>query len=149
MRCIRVGIPPALATKDAFYLLTGADGRKLNSEVLGVVGETIEVRGTAVRAGDTMILKSEPATFRRVSGSSSQWLYHGKSHKSAARLYGFRSIAGSGAPRYQRRRSSGHSAAAPGRISKRKPSPLPLARESMRATPAITNANAKTTPTPA
>jgi hypothetical protein len=44
-RCISGGIPPALVTADGFYLLVGGDGRPLNREVLGWVGETIDVSG--------------------------------------------------------------------------------------------------------
>jgi len=68
-RCISGGIPPMLVTGDATYLMVGADGRQLNLEVLDMVGEAIEVRGTAVRAGETVSIKSEPATYRRVTSS--------------------------------------------------------------------------------
>jgi len=71
VRCISGGIPPAFITKDAFYLLTGSDGRRLNQEVLDIAGETIEVRGLAVRSGDTLILRAEPAAFRRVARNNS------------------------------------------------------------------------------
>ncbi len=66
-RCISGGIPPMLATSDALYLLVGADGRKLNQEVLDMVGETIEVHGAAARSGETLTLRAEPSTFRQVS----------------------------------------------------------------------------------
>ena len=32
-----------------------------------LVGETIEVRGIAVRSGETLSIKSEPGTYRRVT----------------------------------------------------------------------------------
>ncbi len=66
-RCISGGIPPMLATSDALYLLVGADGRKLNQEVLEMAGETIEAHGTAARSGETLTLRAEPSTFRRVA----------------------------------------------------------------------------------
>ena len=66
-RCISGGIPPMLATSDALYLLVGADGRKLNQEVLDMVGETIEVRGTVTKSGETLTLRAEPGTSRRVA----------------------------------------------------------------------------------
>lgn len=66
-RCISGGIPPMLLTGDATYLLVGTDGRQLNQEVLDMVGETIEVRGMAVRSGETLSIKSEPGTYRRVT----------------------------------------------------------------------------------
>jgi len=66
-RCISGGIPPALVTSDGLYLLVGGDGRPLRSEVLEWVGETIEVRGDVRRSGESLILRAEPADFRRVS----------------------------------------------------------------------------------
>jgi hypothetical protein len=65
-RCISGGIPPALVTSDGFYLLVGGDGRPLRREILQWVGETIEVRGNVRRSGETLILRAEPADFRRV-----------------------------------------------------------------------------------
>ena len=64
-RCISGGIPPMLVTADALYLLEGADGRKVNQEVLDIVGETIEVSGTLARSGETMLLLVEPGAFAR------------------------------------------------------------------------------------
>jgi hypothetical protein len=65
-RCISGGIPPALVTADGFYLLVGGDGRPLNREVFGWVGETIDVSGNLQRSGETLILRTEPAGFRRI-----------------------------------------------------------------------------------
>jgi hypothetical protein len=67
-RCISGGIPPALVTADGFYLLVGSDGRALRHEVLGWVGETIEVQGNVERSGETLILHTETARFRRIAG---------------------------------------------------------------------------------
>jgi hypothetical protein len=66
-RCISGGIPPALVTSDGLYLLVGGDGRPLGREVLDWVGETIEVSGKARRSGETLILRAEPANFRRAA----------------------------------------------------------------------------------
>jgi len=66
-RCISGGIPPALVTSDALYLLVGGDGRPLGREALDWVGETIEVSGNAHRSGETLILRAEPANFRRAA----------------------------------------------------------------------------------
>lgn len=66
-RCISGGIPPALVTSDGLYLLVGGDGRPLGREVLDWVGETIEVSGNARRSGETLILRAEPANFRRTA----------------------------------------------------------------------------------
>ena len=65
-RCISGGIPPAFVTADGFYLLVGGDGRAVQHEVLDWVGETIEVTGTVVRSGETLILRAEPMSFRRI-----------------------------------------------------------------------------------
>jgi hypothetical protein len=65
-RCISGGIPPALVTADGFYVLAGGDGQPLQHEVLDWVGETIEVTGTLQRSGETLTLRAEPSSFRRV-----------------------------------------------------------------------------------
>jgi len=65
-RCISGGIPPAFVTADGFYLLVGGDGRPVQHEVLDWVGETIEVTGTVQRSGETLILRAEPSSFRRI-----------------------------------------------------------------------------------
>jgi len=69
-RCISGGVPPMLVTADATYLLTGRDGRKLNQEVLDLVGETIQVRGVAFQDGETLTLRADPETYRRVTSIS-------------------------------------------------------------------------------
>ena len=66
-RCISGGIPPAFVTADGFYSLVGGDGRPVQHEVLDWVGETIEVTGTVQRSGETLILRAEPSSFRRIS----------------------------------------------------------------------------------
>jgi hypothetical protein len=65
-RCISGGIPPALVTTDGFYLLVGGDGRPLNEELIPWVAETIEVHGELESSGETLILRMEPASFRRL-----------------------------------------------------------------------------------
>jgi hypothetical protein len=65
-RCISGGIPPAFVTADGFYLLVGGDGRPVQHEVLDWVGETIEATGTVQRSGETLILRAEPSSFRRI-----------------------------------------------------------------------------------
>ncbi len=71
VRCISGGIPPAFAVKDAegntkTLLLTGADGRQLNSEVLDFVAELITISGRLTRSGETYILWTEPSSFVRL-----------------------------------------------------------------------------------
>ena len=70
VRCISGGAPPAFVAEDAAgnsrtLLLTGADGRALNKEVLEFVGEPIEVSGTLSRTGSTLVFKAEPRDFVR------------------------------------------------------------------------------------
>ena len=76
VRCISGGAPPALIARDAagetrVLLLTGSDGRALNREVLPFVAEPVEIQGELVRAGDHLVLKADPARFRRDSGINS------------------------------------------------------------------------------
>ena len=75
-RCISGGAPPAFVAGDAsggtrVLLLVGSDGRALNREVLSVVAEPLEISGELVRSGSHLILKAEPAQFRRESGINS------------------------------------------------------------------------------
>jgi hypothetical protein len=69
-RCISGGIPPAMIARDAsgdarLLLLVGANGRALNREVLPFVAEPVEISGTLVGYGSSLILKAEPSSFRR------------------------------------------------------------------------------------
>lgn len=73
VRCISGGAPPALIVRDAdgdsrVLLLIGTDDRALNREVLPFVAEPLEISGRLVRSGATLILRSEPGHFRRLSG---------------------------------------------------------------------------------
>jgi len=72
-RCISGGAPPAFIASDASgesrtLLLVGPDGRALNREVLPFVAEPLESPGELVRSGSTLVLKADPAQFRRLSG---------------------------------------------------------------------------------
>jgi hypothetical protein len=69
-RCISGGAPPAFAALDAsgraeILLLVGTDWRPLNREVVSFVAEPLEIPGELVRLGSYLVLKAEPATFRR------------------------------------------------------------------------------------
>ncbi len=66
VRCISGGIPPMLVTAESNYLLVGTDGRKLNREVLDIVGEVVEIAGVVQRSGESLTLMADPATYRRV-----------------------------------------------------------------------------------
>ncbi len=70
-RCISGGIPPVLLVRDAdgnasYYLLVGKNGETLNTAVLDLVAEPIEVTGELRRCGDLFSLRADPATFRRL-----------------------------------------------------------------------------------
>lgn len=72
VRCISGGAPPAFIARDAsgetrVLLLTGADGRALNHEVLPFVAEPLLIEGELVRWGSHLILKAEPSRFFRDS----------------------------------------------------------------------------------
>jgi hypothetical protein len=76
VRCISGGAPPAFVARDAsgetrVLLMVGSDGRALNREVLPFVAEPLEISGELVRSGSHLILKAEPARFRRESGINS------------------------------------------------------------------------------
>lgn len=69
-RCISGGAPPAFIARDSagesrVLLLVGSDGRALNKEILSFVAEPLEISGKLVRSGSNLVLKAEPAEFRR------------------------------------------------------------------------------------
>ena len=71
-RCISGGVPPAFLARDVsgdarILLLAGEDGRALNREVLPFVAEPLEISGNLVRTGSTLVLKVNPARFRRIT----------------------------------------------------------------------------------
>lgn len=69
VRCISGGIPPAFLIRhprggSSVLLLVGSDGRSLHREVLHWVGEPLKLTGRVIRAGDTLVVKTEPDTFQ-------------------------------------------------------------------------------------
>lgn len=71
IRCISGGITPVLCVRDAagralYLMLAGPDGRAINREVLPYVAEPVEVAGEVERADSLLILKTDPATIRRL-----------------------------------------------------------------------------------
>ncbi len=71
VRCISGGIPPVLLVRRAagsplYFLLVSSDGRPVNKQVLEMVAEPVEVTGEVVRQGELLILRADPATYRRV-----------------------------------------------------------------------------------
>ena len=72
VRCISGGIPPGFLVRNQkgeaiVLLLQGADGHPVNNDILDRVAEPIEIRGQVMRSGDTLILRSEPGSYRPVS----------------------------------------------------------------------------------
>ena len=47
-------------------MLVGADGRAVNKEVLEMVDEPLEITGEVTQLDDLMILKADPASYRRL-----------------------------------------------------------------------------------
>jgi hypothetical protein len=71
VRCISGGIPPILLVRQRegpslYFLLVSSDGRPVNKQVLDMVAEPVEITGEVIRQGELSILRSDPATYRRV-----------------------------------------------------------------------------------
>jgi hypothetical protein len=71
VRCISGGIPPMLIARDAAgskvaVQLVSASGAPVNSDVLDIVAEPVEITGQVVRTGEQLLLKADPKTYRRV-----------------------------------------------------------------------------------
>jgi len=70
VRCISGGIPPVLLVRQEdgpplYFLLVSGEGRPVNKQVLDMVAEPVEVTGEVERQGDLLILRADPATYRR------------------------------------------------------------------------------------
>jgi hypothetical protein len=71
IRCISGGAPPVLLVRQQdgsaiYLLLVSADGKPVNKQILDVVAEPIEITGDVERQGEMLVLRSDPATYRRV-----------------------------------------------------------------------------------
>ncbi len=71
IRCISGGAPPILLVRQKdgpaiYLLLVSADGQTVNKQVLDMVAEPVEITGEVERQGEMLILRSDPATYRRV-----------------------------------------------------------------------------------
>lgn len=72
IRCISGGSPPFFVVRSPSgesiqFLLVSPTGKAVNRDVLGMVGEPLEIRGTIFHAGGQFILRADPATFRAVN----------------------------------------------------------------------------------
>ena len=71
IRCISGGVPPVLLVRQRngpaiYLLLVSADGKPVNQQVLDLVAEPVEITGEVERQGELLILRADPATYRRV-----------------------------------------------------------------------------------
>ena len=71
IRCISGGIPPVLLVRQTngpalYFLLVSRDGKPVNKQVLNLVADPVEITGEVERQGELLILRAEPATYRRV-----------------------------------------------------------------------------------
>lgn len=72
IRCISGGIPPVLVVRQtngaaSYFLLVSADGSAVNKQVLNLVAEPVAITGEVQRQGELLILRADPATYRRVT----------------------------------------------------------------------------------
>ncbi len=73
-RCISGGIPPVFLVRDSaglatYYLLTDADGGAVNDRILDRVAEPLEITGSVQRLDDFLVLRSDPASYRRLESN--------------------------------------------------------------------------------
>jgi hypothetical protein len=71
IRCISGGVPPVLLVRQAsglavYLLLVSPEGKPVNQQVLDIVAEPVEITGEVERQGDLLILRADPATYRRL-----------------------------------------------------------------------------------
>jgi hypothetical protein len=71
IRCISGGVPPVLLVRQKngpaiYLLLVSADGKPVNKQVLDLVAEPVQITGEVERQGELLILRADPATYRRV-----------------------------------------------------------------------------------
>lgn len=71
IRCISGGIPPVLLVRQTnrpalYFLLVSRDGKPVNKEVLNLVAEPVQITGEVERQEELLILRADPATYRRV-----------------------------------------------------------------------------------
>ena len=70
IRCISGGVPPILVVHAqdgslSHFLLVSAAGQPVNQQVLNLVAEPVEITGEVFRQGELLILRADPATYRR------------------------------------------------------------------------------------
>jgi hypothetical protein len=71
VRCISGGVPPVLLVRQKegpaiYLLLVSAEGKPVNKQVLEMVAEPVEITGEVERQGELLILRADPATYRKL-----------------------------------------------------------------------------------
>jgi hypothetical protein len=71
VRCVAGGVPPMFVVHGAWSdritaPLVSDEGHAVNQAVLDFVAEPVEIGGLLLRDGGTLILRSDPATYRRL-----------------------------------------------------------------------------------
>jgi hypothetical protein len=71
IRCISGGIPPVLVVRQKdgpaiYLLLVSAEGKPVNHQVLDLVAEPVEITGEVERQGELLILRADPAAYRKL-----------------------------------------------------------------------------------
>jgi hypothetical protein len=71
IRCISGGVPPVLLVRQKsgaalYLLLVAADGKPVNKQILDFIAEPVEITGQVERQGQLLILRADPATYRKL-----------------------------------------------------------------------------------
>lgn len=71
IRCISGGVPPVFVVRQKdgaviYLLLVSSEGKPVNQQILDRVAEPLEITGEVMRQGDSLILRADPAAFRRL-----------------------------------------------------------------------------------
>jgi hypothetical protein len=71
IRCISGGIPPVLLVRRTngpalYFLLVSPDDKPVNQQVLDLVAEPVEITGEVQRLGAMLLLRADPASYRRL-----------------------------------------------------------------------------------
>lgn len=72
VRCISGGVPPLFVARDSegneiALLLTSSHGEAVNQDVLEIVAEPVEIAGHVFRQSDSLSLRADPATYKRLN----------------------------------------------------------------------------------
>ena len=70
IRCISGGVPPVLLVRQedgsaGYLLLVSDNGKPVNKQVLDLIAEPVEITGEVELQGELLILRADPARYRR------------------------------------------------------------------------------------